>query len=69
MPQIQGIKGDAVRQRTVADRKPLITPQVGRDRLSHWVNKMRLFCDYISHSSKHHEKITELNIYITNLNT
>ncbi len=41
MPQIQGIKGEAV----VAYRNPLITQEVGYHRLSRRVNKMKIKID------------------------
>ncbi len=44
MPQIQGIKGEAV----VAYRNPLITQEMGYHRLSRRVNKMKIKIDFCS---------------------
>jgi hypothetical protein len=54
MPQIQGTKGEAVRQRSLADGKPLITQEMGYSPAEAGrVNKMG-FCSkmYISFIEK-----------------
>jgi hypothetical protein len=68
MSRIQGSRGDAVRQRTLRNGNPLITPQVGYDRVSHGVNKMNLFYNYGPHLPKIYGKLIELKIYTTNPN-
>jgi len=64
MPQIQGIKGEAV----VVYCEPLITKEMGYSRLSWKVNKMGFFYKIISHIYKGYENSSESIKMIIKLN-
>ncbi len=57
MPQIFGIKGEAV----VVYCEPLITKEMGYHRLSKRVNKMGFFLNYIFHLYKRYKNTFELS--------